>query len=94
MRDYYAAAPGGTDRAWSMLGPGEKQQGRDSYDGFWRTIRSVDVTSAQALPGSDDVDVTLVYHTTDGRSSREHKREGLVKAPDGGYLLNSDVPAG
>ena len=93
VRRYYAVAPGGTDQAWSMLGPGEQAQGRDSYDRFWRTIRSVDVTSARAAPGSDVVDVTLVYRTTDGRTSTERKREGLVQAPGGGYRLNSDVPA-
>ena len=92
MRDYYAAAPGGTDRAWAMLGPGEKQQGRAAYDRFWRTIRSVDVTSARAV-GSDVVEVTLVYRTTDGRTSTERKRETLVAGPDGGYLIESDVPA-
>jgi hypothetical protein len=94
VRDYYATAPGGTDAAWAMLGPGEQDQGRGAYDGFWRTIRSVDVLSARARPGSDSVDVTLTYHTTDGRLSTERKREGLIRSSGGGYLLNSDVAAG
>ncbi|MCW2817280.1 MAG: hypothetical protein JWR42_67 [Marmoricola sp.] len=94
VRDYYAAAPGGTDRAWAMLGPGEKGQGRGAYDGFWRTIRSVEVRSAVARPGSSSVDVTLVYRTTSGGTSTERKREGLVPDGNGGYLLQSDVPAG
>jgi hypothetical protein len=75
-----------------MLGPGEKAQGRSSYDGFWRTIRSVDVGTVDTTPGSDSVLTTLTYHTTDGRTSTEHKRIGLIRSGDG-YLLNSDVPA-
>ena len=94
VRDYYAAAPGGTDKAWSMLGPGMQRQGRDRYDAFWRTIDSVDVRSANASPGSDSVQVTLVYHTSDGRTSTEHKVEGLVESDDGSYLIDTDEPAG
>jgi eukaryotic-like serine/threonine-protein kinase len=94
VRDYYATAPGGTDEAWAMLGPQMQAQGRDRYDGFWRTIKSVDVQSAQATPGSDSVRVTLVYHLTDGSRSTEHKVEGLVKSDDGDYLIDTDEEAG
>jgi serine/threonine protein kinase len=94
VRDYYAKAPGGSDQAWAMLGPGEQAQGRDSYLGFWRTIKSVDVTDVHARSGSDTVDVTLTYRTTDGRVSTEHKRERLSTTEGGGYLLESDDPAG
>jgi serine/threonine protein kinase len=94
VRDYYAEAPGGSDQAWAMLGPGEQAQGRDSYLGFWRTIKSVDVTDVRARSGSDTVDVTLTYRTTDGRVSTEHKRERLSTTATGGYLLESDAPAG
>jgi hypothetical protein len=94
VRDYYAAAPGGTDDAWAMLGPQMRAQGRDRYDGFWRTIESVDVESAEATPGSDSVRVTLVYHLTDGSRSTEHKVEGLVKSNDGNYLIDTDEEAG
>ncbi len=94
VRDYYDAAPGGTDEAWAMLGPDLKSQGRGSYDGFWRKIESVEVKSVEAREGSDTVDVTLVYRTTDGRTSTERKQEGLVPSDDGGYLLNTDTPAG
>jgi serine/threonine protein kinase len=93
VRDYFAEAPGGTDAAWEMLGPGLRQQGRESYDSFWRTIESVDVQSAEAGPG-DTVEVTLVYRTTDGRTSTERKVETLTGDGEGGYLLESDVPAG
>ena len=91
VRDYYAAAPGGTDEAWAMLGPDLKSQGRGAYDGFWRGIESVDVQSAEA--NGNTVDVTLVYRSTDGTTSTERKREGLVPDGDGGWLLNTDEPA-
>jgi eukaryotic-like serine/threonine-protein kinase len=94
VREYYSVAPGGTDEAWAMLGPDLKAQGREDYDGFWRTVESVDVSNVRARPGSNEVAVALTYHTTDGRVSTERKREGLIRDSDGGYLINSDVPAG
>ena len=94
VRDYYAAAPGGSDAAWAMLGPGEKQQGRDRYDAFWRTIDSVDVRSVHATSGSDSVDATLIYHESNGRTSTEHKVEGLIDQGHGSYLIDTDRPAG
>jgi hypothetical protein len=93
LRDYYAAAPGGTDAGWSRLGPGEKAQGRASYDGFWRTIDSVDVADVRPVD-KDSVEVTLTYHKRDGGTSRERQRVDLVRSPDGGYLINNDEPAG
>jgi hypothetical protein len=93
VREYYSVAPGGTDEAWAMLGPHERAQGRDAYDGFWGTVESVDVSNVQARPGSNEVAVTLTYRTTDGRVSTERKREGLIRDSEGGYLLDSDVPA-
>ena len=93
VRDYYAAAPGGTDEAWNMLGPSLQEQGRESYDSFWRRIESAEVKSATATPETDTVEITVTYRTTDGRVSTERKREGLVPSDDGGYLLDTDVPA-
>ncbi len=94
VRSYFATAPGGTDAGWSRLGPGEKSQGRASYDRFWRGIRSVDVRSVRPVSGSEDVDVTLTYRTTDGRSSTERKRFDLVRSQSGGYLINGERPIG
>ena len=77
-----------------MLGPSLKAQGRASYDRFWSGIESVEVLAATARPGSDLVDVTLRYRTTGGATSTERKTEGLVEAPGGGYLLDTDTSAG
>ena len=94
VRSYYAVAPGGTDEAWAMLGPSLRKQGRGAYDAFWRSIDSVQVRSASASSGSDTVDVTLTYRSTNGQRSTEHKRDTLVRTDDGRYLLDTDVPAG
>jgi hypothetical protein len=91
VRDYFEKAPGGSDEAWAMLGPSLKEQGRASYNGFWRDIESVEVQSAEA--NGNTVDVTLVYTRTDGETSRERKQEGLISDDDGGYLLDTDTSA-
>ncbi len=93
VRDYYAKAPGGSDEAWAMLSPRMQAMGRERYLGFWRTIESVDVRDVRVAPNEDTVEVTLVYRTTDGRTSTEHKREELSTTSSGGYEIEADVPA-
>ena len=66
-----------------MLAPGMKSMGRDRYFGFWSTIESVDVRDVRALSGGDTLEVTLVYRTTDGKTSTERKREDLSVTDDG-----------
>ena len=92
VRSYFEKAPGGTDEAWAMLGPSLKEQGRASYNGFWRDIESVEVQSAEV--NGNTVDVTLVYNRTNGETSTERKQEGLISDGDGGYLLNTDTLRG
>jgi eukaryotic-like serine/threonine-protein kinase len=94
VRHYFAIAPGGTDEGWSQLGPGEKAQGRASYDGFWRGIRSVTVSRVRPVSGEDAVDVTLTYRRTNGQTSTEHKRFDLIRSPSGGYLINGEHSIG
>ena len=94
VRSYFASAPGGTDQGWSRLGPGEQAQGRASYDRFWRGISSVDVSSVRPVAGSDAVDVTLTYHSTNGRASTERKRFDLIRSGSGSYLINGERPIG
>ena len=76
-----------------MLAPAMQSMGRAKYFGFWRTITSVDVRDVQAGSDGSTVDVTLVYRSTDGRTSTEHKREELSTTGHGGYRIVSDVPA-
>ncbi len=94
VRSYFASAPGGTDQGWSRLGPGEQAQGRASYDRFSREISSVDVSSVRPVAGSDAVDVTLTYHSTNGRASTERKGFDLIRSGSGSYLINGERPIG
>ncbi len=90
LRDYFALAPGGSDEAWAMLGPSLQAQGRDRYDGFWRGISSVQVSKVRATDDSDSVLATLRYRTSDGTTSTERHRLGLIESEDGGYLIDTD----
>jgi hypothetical protein len=81
--------PGGTDQAWNELTPAyQRQIGRSSFVGFWKTIDSVEV--GHVVPaGHGAVDATLTYHTTDGRTSTERHRIDLVRSGDG-YRIGGD----
>jgi eukaryotic-like serine/threonine-protein kinase len=89
LRDYFSKAPGGTDEGWALLTPRyQREIGRGSYDGFWRTIRSVDVGRVSDA-GGDTVDATLTYTREDGSTSTEQHRLPLVRAGNG-YLIDGD----
>jgi eukaryotic-like serine/threonine-protein kinase len=90
LRRYFAVAPGGTAAGWSLLGPGEKAQGRGPYNAFWRGISSVDVRDIRPLRGSNSVELTITYHETNGSTSTERQRLDLVRSSHGGYLINND----
>jgi len=92
LRDYFRTAPGGSDRAWNMLGPGEQAQGRASYDKFWQGISSVSVSDVSARSGSNDVQATLRYTRTDGSTSTERQVIHLIR-DQGEYLINGDDQA-
>ena len=88
-----AKYPRRKDAAWSQLGPGEQAQGRASYDRFWRSIESVEVSDVERVggPGTDTqtVEATLTYRTTAGRVSTERHRLQLVRSDDGGYRIDA-----
>ncbi|MGZ4501227.1 MAG: serine/threonine-protein kinase [Nocardioidaceae bacterium] len=89
VRSYYRTVPGNLDAGWAGLGPNEQAQGRASYDGFWRQIRSVDVRDLTPV-GGDTLDLTLTYHFRDGRVVRERQRLQLLPAATR-YLINDDT---
>jgi serine/threonine protein kinase len=92
IRNYFAIAPGGSERAWNMLGPGEQAQGQDSYYSFWRGISSVDVHSVVTQDGGSSPVVSLTFHETNGGSSPETKQYELIRR-NGHYLINGEHPA-
>jgi hypothetical protein len=89
LSHYFSTAPGGTDAGWALLTPRYQQQiGRGSYNGFWSTIRSVDVGRVRAA-GGNTVDASLTYTRTDGSTTTEQHRLTLVPS-GGGYLIDGD----
>jgi eukaryotic-like serine/threonine-protein kinase len=92
LRSYFSAAPGGSDQAWAMLTPRfQSEVGRSSYNGFWRSIESVDVSGVTPA-GGDSVVATLLYTNTEGGTSRERHRLDLQRSGDS-YLIDDDNPA-
>jgi serine/threonine protein kinase len=89
LRDYFRKAPGGTDEGWALLTPRYQQEvGRRSYDGFWDTIRAVDVGRVISA-GGNTVDATLTYTRKDGSTTTEQHHLSLVRS-GGGYLIDGD----
>jgi eukaryotic-like serine/threonine-protein kinase len=89
LSNYFSKAPGGTDAGWALLTPRYQQEiGRGSYDGFWSTIRSVDVGEVRTA-GGNTVDASLTYTRTDGSTTTEQHQLTLVPS-GGGYLIDGD----
>ena len=89
LRDYFSAAPGGTDAGWAMLGPDERAKagGRSGYNAFWRTISSAEVSNVSARSGGSTPSATITYHKTDGSTTPERHTYQLIRS-HGRYLLN------
>lgn len=81
---YYSLLPGNTAAAWDRLTPAYQAQtgGRSSYDSFWSSFRSVEVSN-ERMQG-DQVLADLRYTSTSGAVSTETRSFRLV--PDGGIL--------
>ena len=90
LRTYYSTVPDDLDAGWAMLGSDEKAVGRGSYDQFWGSITSVDLTDVTTSPGSNTADISLTYHYDDGRVVDERQHLTLVHGPDGRWLIDSD----
>jgi len=91
VESYYSEVTKDTDRTWAMLSPTMQRtaQGRDSYDGFWKTIDKVEVKDIRPDASGTGAVVTLTFTRDDGTTSTETHRFTFVK--DGaGYLIESD----
>ncbi len=92
VRDYFGTVPDDLDAGWSMLSPRmQAEVGRDSYDGFWSTVSSVQASNL--VQDGDAVDVTLRYRMNDGSVQTEQHKIDLVTG-DGGFLIDDDTPTG
>jgi hypothetical protein len=94
IQDYFATVPEDTDAGWSMLGPGMKSVGRDSYEGWWDSVSDVAVSDIDVAPSGESADVTLRYTMEDGRVETSRQRLDLVESSDGGYLINGEERIG
>jgi hypothetical protein len=88
---YYANVTQNRDSTWNQLS--SKMQrfagGRASYDGFWKSIRSVSVDRVQANAAANTAVVNLTYIGTDGsRKSETHSFTFLRNGA--GYLIQTD----
>jgi len=90
LRTYYSTVPDDLDAGWSMLGPDEKSVGRGSYDRFWGSMASVEVSDIATTAGSHTADITLTYHYKDGRVVVERQRLTLVRSAGGHWLIDKD----
>lgn len=91
VQSYYSLMPNDTDAGWQMLGGGLKRQGKSSYEDFWNSIESVEVSNVtETSPTQVVYDIT--YNEVDGGSSSEHKVITLKSHGDG-YVITSDDPA-
>ena len=82
---YYGLLPDNTAAAWNLLTPAYQQGqagGRSSYDSFWSSFRSVEVSN-ERMQG-DQVLADLRYTSTNGTVSTETRSFQLVR--EGGIL--------
>jgi len=96
MEGYYGdvTKAGKRDQTWQLLTP--KMQaaagGRDGYEGFWRTIKSVDIRDQQPNAAKGTVRIDLTFTRLDGSDSEETHQLTLVPQDESGdrWLIDSD----
>ena len=73
MRDYLATVTSNPRQAWTRLTPSFQQQsgGYGSYEGFWSTIASAKVVSAEASPDQRSISYRVAYVREDGSRTTE-----------------------
>jgi eukaryotic-like serine/threonine-protein kinase len=84
--------PGNLDAGWDMLAPSmQATVGRGSYNGFWHTIQSVQLSSVDAVDATT-VRYRITYTFHSGKTSTENKQLTLVRSGNS-YLITSDSEA-
>jgi serine/threonine protein kinase len=91
-RLYYRTVPGDLDAGWNMLAPSmQATVGRASYNGFWHTIKSVRLSSVDAVDATT-VRYRITYTFFSGETSTENKQLTLARSGNS-YLITSDAEA-
>ncbi|WP_374969551.1 protein kinase [Terrabacter sp. BE26] len=81
VRDYYRLLPGDTDAGWARLTDRYRAttaRDRATYDRFWASVDSVNVSQAKAS-GPSSVVATVRYNFKDGRRFEERTAYTLVR---------------
>ena len=96
IKGYYAdvTKENKRDDTFAQLTPAMQQDagGRDGYEGFWSTIKSVDVGETQADAAVGTVIVELTFDKVDGGDSKEVHR--ITVEPNGdSWLISGDGQA-
>ena len=91
VASYYANVLQNRDSTWNQLSPRMQRfaGGRSSYDGFWRTIRSVSVNRVQADAVANTAVVSLTFTRTDGSMTTETHSFTFLRN-GAGYLIQTD----
>jgi hypothetical protein len=93
VRDYFREVTRDRDKTWALLTPEyQRELGRDSYDGFWSTIESVEVRDLETDAEEGIATAQLTYRPKDGDESTERHELTIVEAGDG--LLIADDQRG
>ncbi|MEV5540700.1 protein kinase [Saccharopolyspora shandongensis] len=88
VRDYYSLVPKKLDEAWELLGPSLQSQGKDRYEGFWKSIDDVKIVGGPVMSGTNVI-VTLQFTKGHNKITESHTL-GMVATPDGDVLINTD----
>ena len=91
VTSYYANVVNNRDSTWNQLSPRMQGTagGRSSYDGFWRTIRSVSVNRVQADAAANRAVVSLTFTKTNGSTTTETHNFTFLRN-GAGYLIQTD----
>jgi serine/threonine protein kinase len=78
VSSYYRAMPEDVKDGWKLLAPSLRKMGRTSYENFWGSIDSIEVTDVRAA-NATSVDYRITYHFGDGRVVQEQKEIALAR---------------
>ncbi|MEP7191721.1 MAG: hypothetical protein ABI903_02530, partial [Actinomycetota bacterium] len=91
ISSYYATVTTDRDVTWAQLSPTMQAfaKGRNGYDGFWQTVRSVRVNQVDANASARSAVVNLTYTMRNGRTRTETHSFAFV-TNGAGYLIQTD----